>query len=389
MSKFVDWLLGPDLTARADETPQHDPSKALVPPARDAAGNGIVGAKEALGLSMVYRAVQIHAIAAKQMSIGVVNSSGKPAATVPALIRKPNLDITRSAFVEQCVVSLASQGNAYWELTRDGNDRVINIDVLNPLDVEPEKDLAGKVTAWKYNKRTIQRKNMKHLALLRVPGEVKGLGPIQSAQVELRGSLDVRDYANNWFNKSGTPDGLLTSDSPLTAEQAKAARDRWEETQGGKRGTAVLGSGLDYRPIFLKPAEVQFIESQQFNVTQIARLFGVPSSLMLAAVQGGSQSYSNVEQDWLAYLRFTLMSYLIEIEDAFSELLPGNQRAKFNVEALLRTDTTTRYAAHKTAIEAGFQTINEVREIEGLAPLDEPVTPAAPAPAPTEQETAE
>jgi len=96
---------------------------------------------------------------------------------------------------------------------------------------------------------------------------------------------------------------------------------------------------------------------------------GTPASLMLAAVEGNSQTYANVEQDWLAYVRFTLMGYLVEIEDALSDMLPGAQRAKFNIEALLRADTTSRYNSYAVAIDKGFLTPDEVRLLEGWAPL--------------------
>jgi phage portal protein BeeE len=62
------------------------------------------------------------------------------------------------------------------------------------------------------------------------------------------------------------------------------------------------------------------------------------------------------------------MSYLVEIEDAFTSLLPGRQYVKFNIDALLRADTLTRYTAHKIAIDAGFMTQQEVRIVENLAP---------------------
>lgn len=134
----------------------------------------------------------------------------------------------------------------------------------------------------------------------------------------------------------------------------------------------MLGQGLHYEAMFLNPKDAQFLESMQFSTTQIARLFGTPSSLMLAAVEGSSQTYQNVEQDWLGFVRFSSMQYLIEIEDALSQLLPRGQYAKFNVEALLRTDTTTRYAAYAKAIEAKWMFPDEVRRIENLPARTEP-----------------
>lgn len=331
---------------------------------------GSVTVGEALGVPMVYRAVQIHAIAAKQLSIETVRYG--LAVTDHPLVRRPDPDGTRSSWIEQAVVSLACTGNAYFEVMRDTFGQVIALPVLNPLDVRIQTDRDGRVTGYGYRGRTLSPNRVSHITLLRIPGSAYGLGPIQAAQPDLRGAISTRDYAANWLDDSGVPTGILKSDQPINADKAKEAKKFWNDNAGQKNGVVVLGNGLGYQPIFLTPKDVQFLESQQFNVTQIARMFGTPASLMLAAVEGNSQTYSNVEQDWLAYTRFTLMGYLVPIEDALSDVLPGAQRARFNIEALLRADTTSRYGSYKTAIDAGFMDVDEVRAIEGLAPRATP-----------------
>jgi len=341
-------------------------SEALLPPSRN--DTPIIGISDALGLSMVYRAINIHAISAKQMSIDVYR--GGTIIESPSWVRQPDFRITRAAWIEQSIVSLATTGNAYWEITRDQSGRIMNLQVLNPLDVTINSKDDGTVESYKVassaKERSLRPDRIQHLSLLRVPGTHYGLGPIQAAKREIKGAIDTRDYSSNWFEESGIPSGVLKSDQVLAPDQATAAKNAWNATAGAKNGVAVLGQGLSYAPIFLSPSDAQFIESQNFNVTQVARLFGVPSSLMLADAGGSSMTYQNVEQDWIGYIRFSLMSYLIEVEQGLTSLLPRGQEAHFNIEALLRSDTLTRYNAHKLGIEAGFLTIEEVRAIEGL-----------------------
>ncbi|WKW85141.1 portal protein [Microbacterium phage KillerTomato] len=369
MGRIREWLAGSSRSASSD-----NPTPGVTAPSRSAA-LGTVTVADAFGISMVYRAIQIHAISAKQLSIETTRY-GRVVEDHP-LTRRPDPQSTRSSWIEQVVVSMASTGNGYAEIVRDAFGQPIALPVLNPLQVRIHTDAAGRVTKYSYRNRELQPRDMMHVTLLRVPGSAYGLGPVQAAQPDLRGAISTRDYAAAWLDDSGVPTGVLKSDQNITRDTAAMAKEHWNENAGQKNGVVVLGQGLDYRPIFLSPKDVQFIESQQFSVTQIARLFGTPASLMLAAVEGNSQSYSNVEQDWLAYVRFTLMGYLTEIEDALSELLPGARRARFNIEALLRADTTTRYASYKTAIDAGFLTVPEVREIEGWAPLpDDAETPS-------------
>lgn len=341
-------------------------SEALLPPTRNA--DNTLSIKDAMSLSMVYRAINIHAISAKQMSIDVFRNG--VVIESPAFVRTPDIAITRPAFIEQSIISLATTGNAFWEIKRDQAGRIMNLEVLNPLNVTINENENGMAVSYRVitgtKEKTLRPERVQHLSLMRVPGKTWGLGPIQAARHELLGAIDVRDYASNWFKESGIPSGVLKSDQVLSPDQATAAKNAWNLTAGAKNGVAVLGQGLSYSPIFLSPADAQFIESQNWNVTQVARLFGVPSSLMLADTAGSSMTYQNVEQDWIGYIRFSLMTYLIEIEQAFTTLLPRGQEAHFNIEALLRSDTLTRYNAHKIGLEAGFLTIDEVRAIEGL-----------------------
>lgn len=376
MSRFSDWFLGIEPTPselRAEAPLPQDPPNILPPPR--VTSTRAVSQGDALGLSMVYRAIQIHAVAAKQMSLKVYREERE--LPTPSIIKKPSVGLSRSKFIEQTVVSLAVAGNAYWGVHRNDRGIVDDLTVWNPHDVLIDTTASGRVTGYQYLGKTHKPEDVKHVSLMSAPGSPYGLGPIQAAQAELRGALDVRDYASNWFDKTPQPTGILKTDQPLSPDQAAQYRKQWEESQAGTRSVAVMGAGLSYSPIFINPKDAQWLENQSFTVTQIARLFGVPSSLMLATVEGNSQTYSNVEQDWLGYTRFTLTNYLVEIEDALSDLLPGLQVVKFNVEALLRADTTTRYGAHKLAIEAGFMTVDEVRAIENLPALS---TPAAPIP---------
>jgi HK97 family phage portal protein len=235
--------------------------------------------------------------------------------------------------------------------------------------MQVEHSISGRVTGYIYQGYSYTPDKIKHLKLLEIPGSVTGLGPIQAAQADIHGAIEARDYMAYWFNEAGVPSGYLNTDQFLNEEQVAAAKKAWNDTAGAKNGVAVLGNSFKYTPVYLKPEELQFLQVQQFNITQVARMFGVPASLMLTAVEGSSMTYQNVAQEWLAFVRFSMMSYLILIEDALSDFLPGNTRAKFNLEVILRADTTTRYAAHASALAAGWMTIDEVREIEDLPPL--------------------
>jgi HK97 family phage portal protein len=359
---FIDDIIArvaPSLNTRAA-------SDSILPPSRTTSTSSIsVG--EALTLPAVYRAVSTIAITAKQMSLDVVRNDR--VIDSPSFVKKPNISMPRSTFIEQTVVSLATNGNAYWEITRDSQGRVINLTPLNPLDMRVETNTRGNIIKYIYMGVDIMPENIKHITLLQVPGSPLGLGPIQAAQADLYGAASTRNYATQWFDNAGVPSGIISTDQPLNKDQVPEVKKAWNDTAGAKNGVAVLGNGFRFTPMYLKPEELQFLQVQQFSVTQIARLFGVPATLMLTSPDGSSMTYNNVGQEWLAFIRFSMLQYLLPIEDALSDFLPGNSRAKFNIEAILRADTLTRYQGHQLALGSGWMTVDEVREIEDLPPL--------------------
>lgn len=353
-------------------TREDEPLPGVIPPPRHAVTP--MDANEALKISTVYRAFQILTTSVMQLSLDI--ERGQDILDLPSFMRKPDVEMPGEAFNELTVTSLAGTGNAFWLIDRlPGGDTPLNISVLDPNEVFIHADLNNprKLSHYTYRGRDYDPRSIAHLALMRLPWRIRGLGPIEAARAELTGAASMRTYASNWFDTSDVPSGVLSTDQQINAEQAAVAKARWQETADG--GVRILGQGMRYAPIMLNPKDAQWLEARRFSTTEISRLFGMPASLMLATVEGNSSTYSNVEQDWLAFVRFTLMRYLKEIESAWTDLLPRGQRARFNVEGLLRTDTKSRYEAHKIGIEAGFLVPNDARRIEKLPPLPGGDTP--------------
>lgn len=345
---------------RADETADDTQAIADLIPHRSTFTAGVTGDR-AMTIPTVFRAVQIHQTAAAQLSIKVERA--QPLLSLPSLVRRPSLTMSRSEFIQLTIAALALHGNAYWFKHKGPDGEVLDLEPLDPSLVTVLRlDRGRPVFSYKGIERTAD--TIQQIKLIPVPGRRYGLGPIQAAQVDLGGTIDLRDFAGTWFKTSGVPSGVLSTEDKLTPEQVDAYRSRWDETADG--GTRVLGHGLKYAPVSINPKDAQWLEARSFSVTEVARLMGVPSSLMLAQVEGTSMTYQNVEQEWIGYVRFTLMAYLRPIEEAFTEMLPRGQVARFNLEALLRSDTKSRYEAHEIGLRAGFLTVAEVRGIEGL-----------------------
>lgn len=356
------------------------PLPGVVPPSRAALAD--VSVATALTIPSVYRAFSILSTAVSQLDLGVWRS-GQQIET-PAVIRRPDVDQSLSQFLKRTVIGLAASGNAFWKITKNADGSVANVQALNPLGVAISYDDQGRkvydvADAFARPQRLTSRQ-VSHLRLLEVPGYVYGLGPVQAARSALSGALKMRDYSDNWFDAAGVPTGVLTTAMQLTPDQADAAQRRWHETQKA-RSVAVLGQGMTYDPVVLSPADAQWLESQQFAITDVARLFGIPAAYLLAQVEGSSMTYQNLEMADTQFLRYTLLQYLKEIEDALSDLLVRGQTVQFNVDGLLRPDAKTQAEIHATYVAMGALSVEEVRAQKGWTgpPPPAPAQPAIPA----------
>ena len=337
---------------------------SIVPPPRSASAG--VAPVEAVSIAAVYRGVSILSNAIKQIGVHLYRDDVRLEST-PIWVKQPDDKITRAEFMARTVNSMAVAGNAYWRVSRNGRGETVKLEVLNPFDMMINSTDSGELTGYTYRGTTDYAINeIQHLKMLAMPGNLYGLGPIQACQAELRNSKDTRDFASKWFSDSGMAAQVVSPKVPVSPDTLIDIAESLRNAQTG--GSVVAPTELSIQNLFLNPRDAMFVEVQQWNTAQVCRILGIPANMMLAEA-GSSMTYSNVEQEQIAFTRYSLSAYYVEIEQAMSALLPRGTDARMNIDALLRNDTLTRYQAHQIAIAAGFKTIDEVREDEKLAPL--------------------
>lgn len=348
------------IRAEEDATPIPE---GITPPSR----SKVLDTKRALSLDSVFRAVQVLQTAASQLTLDAWRDTRQlTGASYPAALTHPWEDADQTDLITETVASLALRGNAYLRVIRDENGSVISIRPLDPLECAPTIRTGSGARTVEWRGKTYGPRDIAHLRLLRLTGSAEGLGPIQACQQAILGALDMSTYATNFVAAGGIPTGILTTDQPISPKQAKEAAAAWMENNSRANGIAVLGQGLNFTPLLLKPEEVQFLESREFDSKAVARMFGIPAHLMHVGVEGSSLTYQNVQDADISLIRWTLMAYLRPIESAISRVLPGRTSVRFNLDAFLRPDTRTRYDTYAAALQAGFLTIDEVRDIEGI-----------------------
>jgi len=164
-------------------------------------------------------------------------------------------------------------------------------------------------------------------------------------------------------------------------------RDQWLASHGGSSRShlpVVLSGETTYQAIAVTPEQAQFLESRQFSDAQIAgQLFLVDPSMLGISTGGSTLTYQNLEQRGHHLVRHSLLRWIVRVENGLSQLLPGSQHLKFNVNGLMRGDLTSRYNSYKTAAEintllgAPLLSVQEMRDFEDLGPmLDTGLAPA-------------
>lgn len=208
-----------------------------------------------------------------------------------------------------------------------------------------------------------------HIKGPHAPGELRGMGVLESHLTTLNLAHEQNRQARS-LSQHGVPTGMLKSQNPdLTQAEATALKTAWLASQRD-RTVAVINASTDFVPLSWNPEELQLVEARKFTLHELGLIFGIPLSFL--GVEQSSRTYTNVEQEAVNLLKFTLNGHLVRFEQALSQHFPSSTRVKANTDGLLRSDTISRYQAHEIALRNGWLTVDEIRALEDLPPIGEP-----------------
>ena len=215
-----------------------------------------------------------------------------------------------------------------------------------------------------------------HLKNFLAPDGLNGLSTIQKHRQSIGLSLALEEFGAGYFGKGLNPGGFIKIDHTLkTAEERKNLKESIESALGGIRNAHRLGlleAGMDFQPSAIKPNDSQFIESRKYQAIDIARIFRVPPHKV------GNTEASNkatVEQAALEIYSDTLRPHIENWEQEITlAIMPQADRRTYSVsffmDNVLRGDSEARHKNYAAGRQWGYYSINDVREMEGLNPVD-------------------
>lgn len=288
----------------------------------------------------------------------------------------PNDLLTSCEFREMMQTHLSLRGNAYARIVRDGGGRVAAIEPLHPDRVSIF--VRGMTATYSVQQQDGGQLVFPQDQILHVRGMgsdgVLGLSPISLARESIGLSLAAERFGAKFFGNSARPSGAIEMPANLSDAQIQQAKKHWQETQGGdnQNGTAVLANGLKWANVSMTNDDAQFLETRQFQIPEIARIFGVPLHLIGDLSKA---TFSNIEQQSLEFVRDCIRPIAVRWEQRLNQVLltPTERKSyyvEFNLEGLLRGDIVSRYNAYQLGINNGWLSANEIRESENMNPIE-------------------
>jgi HK97 family phage portal protein len=307
------------------------------------------------------------------------------------LNEQPCVDYSSAVFWECMLASLLLQGDAFAVIERqvEGNkkvrtEKITGLEWVNPKNVLVIKDSDKKSLTYKVFDPVDKSKSRSFSSndMIHVPGPgFNGLRGMSQINYVLRHAASIAmaadEYSARFFENGARPDFAIELPNTPTPEQQEMMRASWEDRYKGVERShkpALLTGGAKVHELTMSAEDSQLLATRQFQVEDIARIFGVPSHMI-----GSSSSTSwgtGIEQMSIAFVKYTLARHLTKIEKELNrKLWPNSQLfyAQFNTSGLERGDYKTRNEGYRVGLgragEPGWLTVNEIRKLENLPPI--------------------
>lgn len=280
----------------------------------------------------------------------------------------------KTVFLTQVMMSLLLEGNAYIATYRNGTGSVLALEVLDPAVCEPER--VGNEVLVRVNGTITSPLDVLHVPGLMKPGTVKGLSPISYARESVALAITATEFGSSFFVNGAFPGGLVEYPGQMTKEGISLLKEQWNELHrgtGNAHKIGVLTEGAAFKRIAVDATDAQFLETRAFQVSDIARIYGVPPHLLADASNSTSWGSGLAEQNQ-AFLQQSLKPWVHRIEEGLTWLLWSEGRprwvsAAFDPSSLLRAGSfEERISAYASAVQAGLLTPDEAREELGRPP---------------------
>lgn len=348
-----------------------------------------ISEEAALRIAVVYACVLIIAdgIASLPLSIyrRLANNAGREEATdhplYSLLHTEPNPWMSSSTLRQTQMGHKLLWGNSFSEIIRDGNGNATGLFPLRPdrMGRPTMSQSGGLLYPYRVPDGSIQAlpsNRVLHLRGLSMDG-IWGYSPIQLQREGLGLGASLEEYQARLIGNGASPGGVLEAKGKLSPDAATRLAQSWNIAHQGLENShrvAVLEEGVTWRQVGMPSTDVQLLETRRFTRTEIAGWFRVPPH-MIGDVERTTSWGAGIEAQQQGFVTFTLNAHIVNWEqEADRSLLTAPERrtyyVKHNLKGMLRGDTAARQAFYSALQDRGDLSINDVRELEDLNPVE-------------------
>ncbi|QAY79942.1 phage portal protein [Sphingosinicella sp. BN140058] len=349
---------------------------------------GATTAASALGLSAVWACVNLIAGTIGTLPImiyrsvpGGVEEEEWDHPLYRLLSESPNADQTPVDFFEFAAASVELHGNAYSEIETGAGGRIVALDVPVAPELMTVRRTSNGSLEYEWTdggkRRVVPQDRMLHVRGFG-GGPLGGLSTLAFGRRTFGMAQSIELAASATFRNGIRASGVLSMAEVLTPEQRNEAERLLQEKYRGTMNAGVpmlLDRGVTWQQLTISPEDAQMLESRGWSVEEICRFFGTPPH-MIGHTAGNTHLGSSIEQQTLGFVIFALRRRLKRFEQSiWKQLLTPADRArglkvKFDLRGLMRGDSKARAEFYQLALQNGWMTINEVRALEGLPPVE-------------------
>ncbi|MFJ4434598.1 phage portal protein [Streptomyces sp. NPDC088923] len=333
-----------------------------------------------LGMPAVWRAVALIAGVSAALPLHTYKDGTRDRAVSP-LLRDPHPELTPLELWRLAYVHRVLWGNAYVQKLRAPSGQVkelwpisperVQVERVRPTPENPTAKLFYVTDDWGTG-HVLTSRDVMHVPGLGYDG-LTGCSPVRAASQGIGLAQAAEQGAARLFGRGNLVSGVLQTEQRLTAEQASALKSRWQAKTAGianAHEVAVLDSGASFQPVTMPLKDSQFLESREFQVVEIARLFGVPPFLLMSTEKSTSWG-TGLEQQAQGWITFDLHpTWLAPTEQRVTkELLGSTEYAHYALAGLLRGDSAARATYYRAMRDVGALTSNDIRGLEEMPPV--------------------
>ena len=345
----------------------------------------VVTEETALQYSAVWNAVTLISGTIGSLPLHLMRPDGrnKKQATEETLYQtlhtQYNPYMTAMAGRECMALHILTWGNGYAEIVRNGFGQITALWPIGPNRVTPKMkdgEMVYDIKLLDGGEVTLPREQILHIPGMGFDGFM-GYSIVSMARKSIGLGMAMETFGSKLFSQGMNPSAILKH--PNQVKDLKAMREAFQDAYtglGNANRLMLLEDGMSFEKIGIPAEDSQFLQSRQFQITDIARWFNLPVHKLK---EMSKSSFNNIESEQASFVTDSILPWVVRFEQNCQMQLLSERQIKEGyyfkhvIEGLLRANAADRAEFYAKMWAGGIMTQNEIRLKEDLNPSSSPL----------------